>query len=124
MEWKEVTSSNRYIVFDKYKEGKEKDRQYLVKKGQTIFAEVQFIGDSSFTEKKYLILNLLNEDFTPKGEAVSITPPSYLYMSLGLNPEYEQDRVVAEGDMIGFTYNGRDKNKKGEPYQFTLLWAV
>ena len=125
MEWIEVKSSNKYIVFDKYKEGKEKEQQFLVKKGATIYAKVQFVGDSAFiVDKKYLILELVNENFETTGETVSFTPPSYLYVAMGLHPEYSQDRVIAEGDYIFFTYLGRNTAKKGEPYTFSFGYGA
>jgi len=125
MEWKELKSSNRYIVFDEYKKEKEKTQQFLVKKGKVVYAKVNHIGESNFIPgKKYILLDLVKDDFTLIGETVSLTPPRYLEVLMGLDPEFPQDKVVTEGDFIGIEYLGRDENKEGHPYTFNLFYGT
>ena len=126
MPFVEQTSSSKFIVWGEYKEEKDEERQVLVKKDESIIFFVNEIRDSEhFTDKKYLTVTLMEmKDKKPKmtETTVSLTPPSYLETSMGLNPDFEQKRVIQPGDIVQVTYLGRDDTKTNSPYLFKLAY--
>jgi hypothetical protein len=124
MEWEEVKSSMKYIVWDEYKAEKDKEQQYLVKPKQKIHCIVGLIQESKFIPgKKYIMLELADEKGKLIGEQVSLTPPTYLELMLGLNPEHEQKRVVQTGDYLMIEYLGRLETREGKPYTFRIAYG-
>jgi hypothetical protein len=124
MEWEEVKSSMRYVVFGDYKAEKDKDQQYLMKEGDTLYCIVAIVADSNFIPgKKYMTLELTDEKGKAKGEQVSLTPPRYLEVQLGLDPEHEQKKVVGTGDRLMIQYLGRLESKEGKPYTFRIAYG-
>ena len=124
MDWVEQKSSMRYIVFDEIKKDKDEAQQYLVKKGEMIYCIVGLIEDSrALPGKKWMQLEICDKDGKTIGERVSLTPPRYLEVALGLDPEYEQKKVVSTGDFLAIKYLGRDKDKEGKPYTFKIYYG-
>jgi len=124
MEWEEVKSSMKYVVFDEYKAEKDQAQQFLMKKDQKLFCIVGLINDSQFLPgKKYIMLELTDEKGKLLEEQVSITPPTYLELMLGLNPDHEQKRKVETGDRLMIQYLGRIEAKEGKPYSFKIAYG-
>lgn len=132
MEWEEVKSSTRFVVFDNYREKKadgtilDPEQQYLMKTKDTLYCIVGMIQESTHPKmkgKKYVMLELTDEKGETVGEQVSLTPTRYLEVAFGWDEDFPQDRKVETGDYLAITYLGRDKNKKNEPYTFKVAFG-
>ena len=130
MPFVEQTSSSKFIVWGEYKDGKDEERQVLVKKDESIIFFVNEIRDSDFKApdgrtQQYLIVTLMemkDKKPTMTETTASLSPPTYLETQLGLNPNFEKEHVVRPGDIVQVTYLGRDDKKNNSPHTFKLAY--
>lgn len=119
--WEEQTSSTKFVVYDKYLEDYDKERQVLLKKGDAIVGQIESFFTNQFGNQAISLKIMDGDKIT--AEKVNMNIPTYLNTALGFNEEYPRERVAKVGDVVKIQYNGRDETKEKKPYMFKVFFG-